>query len=936
MTNSRHLVRPSPHVPWDVSVTAVVPALLQETVISQNKVAAYASFSNIKAIMSTEGKISLIRAVQGDSSVSGTAAVAAAQDTTTGTDSKKVWQTLYHPLLARSEKLLFDISGDDDSYYIFALNATTGFLALWCLPRKGKETVVPKPCNAKLRLSLDVHVLTAVGNSLYLGSSTGGAVWKCTVSARPMVLTALELTRTSTMWNRVFGSGGPQSPIVALVPSGGEGLHSVTESGFVELWNDDDKGTPVCNLEEMLETHIKDDAFDTIQVLCASCAKDQLDFIVKIVFPRQARFYWLRLVKGGAVLEQCQWLNRFHETVTCQGIVSCDNGMAYACFSAAQQPVTVLCLSKHIHEVDLPSAEAPAVVGMGRDVETHGCVFVTNQGLVLRARWMQLQQAVLASTSDEESHVLARHLRSAFWHYYQTHQLQLAPSLTAANVNVEAAIVLTARQLQQEGDASSSHNPMEWHLALIQMLKQAGFYKNLSSSGRWTLLGIGQELAIHSILQKSNLFVKELPPHGLAVKVAQVQRHVLDHAPTMEWSVVLAQVLQTAAQYRETHVISTYDVLQDPRHLWTHDLKDVLLLQLKHPESAKVETLEVIVAEALQVHQETQSKDYALVKSLGINLIRSDELRNDSLAHELSLQHAYYEGLCQLFIDNPEEYSLEPILDKWGDFGAFCLRWFTQQGHLDKVLSYGKLLPDTFALLVKDQLPEYQWVHALRKKRYGVVSDCLFQNATGQDVEQTEWHLSMAKLAAKVHNAGKSGNDEDAGDYRRKRIDNKLDLVKAQRALIDENVPLQTPDYLLKLALDKCDKEADASVVGYAMMGLVIASAGENMDGIATVWSKAISKDMEDKWTVWIKSQPPSRIVLVEDTVFGQLWKHVQEQPVEVHSTMQYDPNVLEELVMRKLSLDRGAARELKRLLRSVTTIVLQSQSLMAGAMETQ
>jgi hypothetical protein len=556
---------------------------------------------------------------------------------------------------------------------------------------------------------------------------------------------------------------------------------------------------------------------------------------------------------------------------------------------------------------------------------------------------MQLQVAV-ASPSDEEAHVLARHLLVAFWNYYQMKTVPLPPSLTATTSipSMEAAILVTARQLQREGDGSSSHNCMEWHFAFLRLLKEAGLYKNLSSSGRWTLLGIGQELAIHSILAHSHLFAKELPPYGLAAKMAQVQQHVLNHCPTTEWSIALQKVLLTAMSYRNDHAITTYDVLTDPRHLWTHELRDTLLLQLKHSESAKVETLDVIVTAALQVHQEMNSKDYNLVKSLGIELIRK-HLKDDKLAYALSLEHAYYEGLCQLAIDNPNEYSLEPILTKWDDFGSFALVWFAQQGHHDKALSYGKLLPDSFGQLVEKYLPQYLWVHELWQKHYGATSDALFRNATGQDLEDTEWHLSMAKLAAKVHNvAGQDANnsrrrEDSAVNYRRKRIDNKLDLIKAQRALMeDEQVPLQAPEFLLKLAIEKCDSAPD-QIVHYAMMGLIIASAADNRDGISTVWSKVIAADMVDKWSVWIKSTPPpSRATLVEDTIFGQLWKLVQEQqPVEVHSSMQYDAG-LEDIVLRKLtSLDRGAARELRRLLSRATSVVL-SQSVMAGKMDEQ
>jgi hypothetical protein len=70
------------------------------------------------------------------------------------------------------------------------------------------------------------------------------------------------------------------------------------------------------------------------------------------------------------------------------------------------------------------------MIGMGKDVPTHGVVVVTTEGLLLRVRWMQLQAAV-AATSDEETHVLARHLRAAFWTFYQSNQLHLPPSLTS-------------------------------------------------------------------------------------------------------------------------------------------------------------------------------------------------------------------------------------------------------------------------------------------------------------------------------------------------------------------------------------------------------------------------------------------------------------------------------------------------------------------------
>jgi hypothetical protein len=251
-------------------------------------------------------------------------------------------------------------------------------------------------------------------------------------------------------------------------------------------------------------------------------------------------------------------------------------------------------------------------------------------------------------------------------------------------------------------------------------LKQAGLMKKISSSGQWKLLGIGQEIAIHSILTKSNLFLKDLPPYGLAVKVSLVQRHLLNHAPTIEWSVVFRQVLHVAMKYREEHKFMIYEVLTDPKHLWMHEIQECLLLQLKHPAMTKVETLETIAAASLQGHQETKLKNYDLVKSLAIQIVRS-QLKNDELAFlfNLSLEHAYYEGLYQLSIDKPLEYSLEPIFKRWSDFGFFSLRWFAQQGY--EVLTYGRLLPKDFKKLVDNDFINFKWIyeHRLKKKSRG-------------------------------------------------------------------------------------------------------------------------------------------------------------------------------------------------------------------------
>lgn len=986
--SSRHLVRPSPHVPWDVSITSLVPPKIQSET-TRKAVASYASSGEYKAIFSAEGRIFVWNS---------------ANTAATSTAPPPV-HVLHHPFFMNNQSLRLGISAagsgtvsnNNNDIYVYGWNDSMGFLAVWKMHANDRPSLVPRLPNAKLKLAdlkNSVTSMHAVGTNVYLGTATAN-VWYCSVSTMPMVLSAHACTRSTSLWTRILGASTatPVSPVMNIVPlSGGTaatGVYTVTQCGAVEVWDNDSdtttstEGTQICHLEDELAKAI-DDGFDGIEVLQASTATaaddtTTLDVVCKLLRPKRARIYWMRVVFGSTTgtlvveVKHAIWLNRFHGTVTCAGLITCDNGMAYAAFSYpgdATAPVTILAMKdEDIHEVDLPQQEAPSLIGMSKDVETHGCALVTTPGLVLRARWMQLQQQAKSTDRDVSQEVvfkLAKHLRLTFWSYYQTQQLQhMAPSLESSStdlVSMESAILLTARQLQQEGEGSvSSHNPMEWHLSFVRMLQQAELYKNLSSVARWTLLGIGQELAIHSVLVHSVLFSKELPPHGLASKVAQVQRHVLDHAPSREWSTVLAQSLQEAAHFRDAHSVPTYDVLQNPCQLWTHQLKDVLLLQLKHPETMPSDgTLETIITNSLQVHQELESKDYALVKSLGIGLIRT-ELNDDKMAYDLSLEHAYYEGLCQLSMDNPVEYSLEPILtndsnagSEWGDFGAFSLLWFTQQGRYDQVLTYGRLLPDTFGALVKDRLHNYQWIHALRQGKYDEASDALYNiNATGQNVEETKWHLSMAKLTAKVHDFSTGGGKSVEGEAmdvdhvqeskRRKRIDSKLDLIGAQLELMEaqgNEMPLQTPDYLLQLAIEKLQTTTDTeSIVKYAMVGLVICQ-NDDMDGIATVWSEVIAKELTDKWSVWIRSQAPTRDVLVENTVFGQLWKQVQEQPVDVHAAMQYDPTVLEDMVMRKLKLDRGAAVELKRLLRSVTTITLSQiggpQSLLVARIPNQ
>jgi len=667
------------------------------------------------------------------------------------------------------------------------------------------------------------------------------------------------------------------------------GTFSINQAGILENWSNNTH-VVVGNVQTMVQQSLGQDyTFESFSVLQGTASGSQVHLICKL----SRRIYWVCV--SSATTVTCKWLNRFHDTVTCEYVQMAD--LPYAVFSYPDAPITVVCLSPDmIHEVDLPVAEAPNVIGVGKDVETHAISVFTSNGLVLRARYMQLQPQPKGTANDEHAHVLSRHLLAAFWNFYQSRNLQLAPSLQQED-SLERAIVLTATQLQHEG--TTGRNPMEWHLAFIAMVKQAGFYKNLSAKARWTLLGIGQEISVAPLLHASSFQLTE--PFGLANKLLQIQRHVVDHAPTLEWTIVLDKILEQAFQYREEHGMVTYDVLVDPNDLFTHALAPVLRVQIQELQ----QLTERLARTALQVQAESKGADIPV--ALVFDLIRT-QLHNDQLAYDLALEHQYYPCLCQLALDHPSKYDLTPILGKWPDFGPYALEWFAKRHRYDKVLSYGKDLPDSFQKLVANT--DYAWVAELRQGKYGAVSEALYQSSTGDNIEQTEWNLSMAKLASKVANR------------KNKAVENKMELVKIHISLFGRDVtPLSTPRVLFDACLQHYDESEDDPIV-YAMMGLVVGCVAQDGTMIASVWSKVIASNA-DIWLSPSSAAALSRDELLQDTMFGRLWCQVQEQPVEWHATMQFD--AVQDAVLRNLKLKQHEGIELMRRLHTVTTIALQS-----------
>ena len=127
-----------------------------------------------------------------------------------------------------------------------------------------------------------------------------------------------------------------------------------------------------------------------IQVLRSVATKDQ----IHAIYLADNKVYYIHATindKGSCLtLNISEWLCRFHVTVQCVGLVATENDMLYAVMSYPNESVSCLALNESM-EVDLPTKQVPSVVLLGKDAVTHGCHMVTSTGLLVRARWMQLQ-----------------------------------------------------------------------------------------------------------------------------------------------------------------------------------------------------------------------------------------------------------------------------------------------------------------------------------------------------------------------------------------------------------------------------------------------------------------------------------------------------------------------------------------------------------------
>lgn len=700
----------------------------------------------------------------------------------------------------------------------------------------------------------------------------------------------------------------------------------------------------------------------------------------------EARLYWIQAKLDGTPI-RTHWLSRFAapRSVIVHGVVAAQNGTAYAAFyEASMKSVLVMALvpdNEVIQEVDVPSTHVPSLVPnmLELDRVTHGCSIMATTGVGLRVRYLPHESQpnkkvrFLPSQSNPATvQALVSHLRSSFWWTYQdpeTHR-PLPPSLlSAAQEDLEQAIVTLATELQHKGDEATAQNPMEWHRALIKFFQERGLYRSLSQLGRWQLLSIGQELAAfgYVVSQRNNnrLFSGGPRAYALAEWCLEVQETDSEAG----WDALLAGLLDVAMTFREEMAHPFYDVLTNeaaqPVWLSHHALQQVLLRQLelwqRNPSAMVRPIVESIVKAAFQSYSESHpnKNEYSKVQSLSIKLLRSlestgdaDTVSVDELAFDLCIQYNHFKGLCQISVDHEKKrdapnFSLDPLFSTIKDvdwdsgytFAQFVLQWHTDKGLYGHAINYGQHSPTDLAILMDsdERLRQYKWIPNIRQAFYQPATESFLADAKDNTLAETKWALSMAKLTNKLVAAQ---SKERTGD-----IDRQLDLVHAQELLEGEestvpgsNVPLRTPQELVYLALQRLQQVGKTEErVHFTTIALAVCAAMEENElsvGLAAqVWAEALRLDAS-KWNEWLHSEvdlasSDLRNDILQNTVFGSLLLECRKD--ETMSLVTYGRHI-ESSVLDKVG---GGANqvEFSRLLRSVTSTAdsIQAQSLVVA-----
>ena len=752
-----------------------------------------------------------------------------------------------------------------------------------------------------------------------------------------------------------------------------------------------------------------------VQQAAMPAAADSMHVLVLTTHPQEeSRLYWIRLVVAAAdetstmELESAVWLSRFGAPASVQvaGWLVADNGDGYGAFvQDASLPAIVMSLAASastgrdhaavVVEVDLPVEQVQSVFcnTLAKDVVTHGCSILTASGMGLRVRCISSPQRSSTSTlaaPDNASNpsavaTLTSHLRSTFWEDYQhaDQNLRVPPSLAAASLpDLERAVVAVAILLKQKGDVSSMQNPTEWHMAFITLLQQKGFYRSLSATCKWTLLGIGQELAVfwwlgNSFSNKAGWMQEkmgDLAPHGLANWLEQIQESVLAQGGgedrQEEWNQWLVMALDSAMRFREEHASFTYDVSADQPPLasngqvvpvWTscptmqRILERQLLYWKSNAATAHVESVETVVTAALRSFGDSYATDpvaathgpYKRVLQLAIPFLRIVKGKiNDQLAFSLSKTHKYYWGLCQIALDHEKmtdqpDFALDPLfsqLDKNPDldtgmlFAEFVLKWHTERELFGHVLNYGKNCPHVLNQFTQNEqtLRPFRWIQAIRQGDYNGATDSLMRNAEigAPLLSEAKFDLSMARMANTVVERETRTRGDVVG-LRRQRIEKKMELVNAQQDLFGDEASkyqLWEASSLIDYTLEQLKQAGNTSdKIQACFIGLAICSSFESDEAshehAATVWWNALMADSA-LWGQWLRNETNlTDKELAEEVLQRTVFGGLFQQSEEVESwgEVLYGPKLESDIIEKMAQQDESAAAGMRRLLRSLT-----------------
>ncbi len=320
--------------------------------------------------------------------------------------------------------------------------------------------------------------------------------------------------------------------------------------------------------------------------------------------------------------------------------------------------------------------------------------------------------------------------------------------------------------------------------------------------------------------------------------------------------------------------------------------------------------------------KQRDEKLYHEAKRIAISAVQSTQnkrvaLLQESLEFQLSLQHAYFEGIVSLAhpftfsndmksdnvdlftilsdinrtdkdngkMDNPY-YSLlknRTDFETGYPFTNYVLWWYSNRGLYGNVLQLGKCCPEILQEFLKSDagLSNFLWIHQMRERSYSDATSSLIKlisngfTAFGTKFEDENKRcslqdrklvLSLAKLSATAAASTLAKETKLEDREQTAIIDDNLQLVHAQSIIMDllqrkEMCDTSKTDYamdadeLLSFSLENIAKLSDVDdKVTVAIVGISIAKvSSEKALNAARVWRLVIEQDM-NTWKLLLQN----------------------------------------------------------------------------------